>query len=95
MDMFDYLVFNICFKMVKLKKTADQLFTFIDESGDDVISEDEFVLGIREDLGLWLRDEDLVKVFQKVDIDGSGMLDRSEFMSVLNLDQFFKRKDSS
>lgn len=63
MEMFDYLVFNICFKMEKLKKNADQMFTIIDEDGDGAITEDEFVLGIREVLGLWLRDEDLVSVF--------------------------------
>ena len=95
MDLFEYIVFNICFKMVKMGKSAEQMFTFIDESCDGAITEDEFVNGVREDLGLWLTDTDLVTVFQKVDLDGTGMLDKKEFMQVLNLDSFFKKKESS
>jgi len=94
-EQFDYIVFNVCYKMAKLGESAERLFKFIDENGDGTIDEDEFVLRIREDLGLWLPDSDLFQVFKKVDIDGSGVLDKREFLKVLNLDTFFKKKESS
>jgi hypothetical protein len=59
----DYIIFNICFKMVRLGKSAENIFDLLDSSGDGNITIDEFTSGVVDNLKLWFAPNELESVF--------------------------------
>ena len=62
------------------KEQIDRVFRAMDLNGDGKLSKDEIKGGYAEYFGRSLNDEEVDEMFDKVDADGSGAIDYSEFV---------------
>ena len=58
----------------------DKVFKEMDLNGDGKLSKEEIFLGYDKFFGKNLDKDDIEKMFNSVDIDGSGFIDYSEFV---------------
>jgi calcium-dependent protein kinase len=62
------------------KENLGKIFKAIDVNGDGKLSKDEILEGYTKFFGKTMEREDILKMFDSVDIDKSGFIDYSEFV---------------
>jgi calcium-dependent protein kinase len=62
------------------KEQIDKVFRAMDLNGDGKLSKDEIQQGFAQYFGRSLNDREVDEMFEKVDADGSGAIDYSEFV---------------
>ena len=62
------------------KEQIDKVFRAMDINGDGKLSKDEIQQGFAQYFGRSLNDKEVDEMFEKVDADGSGAIDYSEFV---------------
>jgi len=62
------------------KEQIDKVFRAMDKNGDGVLTKEEIKHGYLEYFGRTLNDAEIDEMFKKVDADGSGAIDYSEFI---------------
>ena len=81
----NFYIFLICKRFAKQGKNSSDLFSTmfstIDTSHNGEISKSEFVIGLRNNLKLWIPEENLLKVFEELDCGNE--IDMNEFKTIL------------
>ena len=82
----EYLLFCISYKMVKLGKTPDMIFAILDKNHGGTIDRQEFLYGLKKSLDIWLDDEDIVELFDILQVNGE--INKLEFNQKIANDRF-------
>lgn len=90
----DHLNFMLLFGLKELKLDSLKLFKLIDADGSGKLSGEEFALGVRQHLGLWISVESLKMLFQTLDTDGSDSISRIEFTKAVNFKEYYQKCES-
>jgi len=62
------------------REQVDKVFRAMDRNGDGVLTKEEIKAGYLEYFGRSLNDPEIDEMFKKVDVDGNGAIDYSEFI---------------
>ena len=77
----DFSIFQICKRMAKNAKDTVTLYSTIDKDRNGEITKEEFATGLRSNLHLWITEEDLIKVFDSLDVGET--IDIYEFKDIM------------
>ncbi|CAG9318928.1 unnamed protein product [Blepharisma stoltei] len=86
----DFIAFLISNKMRKKGKRPEELFHKLDKERTNSISAQIFIDGAKNDLELWISNENIQNFFQQLDSSGNGEVDLNEFTAVINIDKYTK-----
>ena len=86
----DYLLFRICHKLAKLGSQPENLFNGIDFNGNGAISKDELIEGIKNALELAIQPEEVDCLFEKIDLDCTGVIYKEDFTSFINFSTYLQ-----
>jgi Ca2+-binding EF-hand superfamily protein len=67
----------------ELERDACELFKFIDLNGDNRASREEFVTGLTQAPNVDLFEMEAGRLFDGIDTDGAGFIDREQFTNVI------------
>ncbi|CAG9329268.1 unnamed protein product [Blepharisma stoltei] len=81
----DFVAYKICHKMAKLGKTPEAIFNMLDKDAGGTIDANEFISGTKEDLDLWISDENINKLMRLLDTRGNGEITKESFMAKINM----------
>ena len=81
----DFVAFKICHKMAKLGKTPEMIFTILDKDGGGTIDINEFILGTKDDLDLWISEKNITKLLKLLDTRETGEILKEDFMEKINM----------
>lgn len=81
----DFVAYKICHKMAKLGKTPEAIFNMLDKDGGGSIDVIEFIEGTKQDLDLWISDEQIKKFMGTLDETGTGEVTKEKFLSRINM----------
>jgi calcium-dependent protein kinase len=70
----------------KTTETVEQAFRCLDKNGDGVLSVEEVVKGLKKHLAMSSKEDELMRLFEQIDRDGSGTVNVYEFTSA-SMDQ--------
>lgn len=71
----------------------EEIFAAMDKNNDGMLSKQEIKEGYEENFGMPIDDEELDKIFDAIDTDGSGAIDYSEFlMATMNEQQLLSKE---
>ncbi|MBX3009837.1 MAG: EF-hand domain-containing protein, partial [Melioribacteraceae bacterium] len=71
----------------------EEIFAAMDKNNDGMLSKEEISSGYEEHFGIPIDDEELDKLFNAIDTDGSGAIDYSEFlMATMNEQQLMSKE---
>ena len=71
----------------------EEIFASMDKNSDGMLSKQEISEGYEEHFGMPIDDEELDKIFDAIDTDGSGAIDYSEFlMATMNEQQLMSKE---
>lgn len=71
----------------------EEIFAAMDKNNDGMLSKQEIKEGYEEHFGVPIDDEELDKIFDAIDTDGSGAIDYSEFlMATMNEQQLMSKE---
>eukprot|EP00345_Euplotes_harpa_P009424 CAMPEP_0168342904 /NCGR_PEP_ID=MMETSP0213-20121227/15707_1 /TAXON_ID=151035 /ORGANISM="Euplotes harpa, Strain FSP1.4" /LENGTH=313 /DNA_ID=CAMNT_0008349961 /DNA_START=560 /DNA_END=1502 /DNA_ORIENTATION=+ len=71
----------------------EEIFSSMDKNNDGMLSKQEIKEGYEEHFGIPIDDEELDKIFEAIDTDGSGAIDYSEFlMATMNEQQLMSKE---
>ena len=62
------------------KAGVDKIFKCLDSNGDGQIDKQDVKDGYAEYFGKYLSDREVKEIFDKIDVDRSGLIDYSEFL---------------
>ena len=67
--------------MTKTEKLGvDKIFKALDQNGDGLLDKYDVQKGYQDYFGKYMTDEEVTTIFNRVDIDGGGTIDYSEFL---------------
>jgi hypothetical protein len=81
----DFVAFKICHKMAKMGKTPEMIFSILDKDAGGTIDAKEFLTGTKEDLDLWISDENINKLMTHLDVEGTGEIRKEVFMGKISM----------
>lgn len=81
----DYVAYKICHKMARLGKTPEMIFSLIDKDQGGTIDIQEFITGTKEDLDLWISDENVTKLLKHLDTNNTREISKEAFMAKINM----------
>lgn len=58
----------------------EKIFKDLDENGDGMLSKEELLNGYEKSFGVPINEEEVDKMFNAIDTDGSGTIDYTEFV---------------
>ena len=92
----DFVAFKICHKMAKLGKTPEMIFNLLDKDHGGTIDSQEFITGTKDDLDLWISDENVKKLMAQLDTEGKGEVSKEAFMEKISMKALMQwNKDTS
>ena len=92
----DFVAFKICHKMAKLGKTPEMIFNLLDKDHGGTIDSEEFITGTKDDLDLWISDENVKKLMAQLDKDGKGEVSKEAFLEKISMKALMQwNKDTS
>lgn len=87
-----YIIQNIAAK--EQINEMEEIFSAMDENNDGMLSKEEISNGYEKHFGVPIEDEELDKIFDAIDTDGSGAIDYSEFlMATMNESQLLSKEN--
>eukprot|EP00358_Blepharisma_japonicum_P005885 CAMPEP_0202942638 /NCGR_PEP_ID=MMETSP1395-20130829/2861_1 /ASSEMBLY_ACC=CAM_ASM_000871 /TAXON_ID=5961 /ORGANISM="Blepharisma japonicum, Strain Stock R1072" /LENGTH=451 /DNA_ID=CAMNT_0049639133 /DNA_START=481 /DNA_END=1834 /DNA_ORIENTATION=- len=86
----DFIAFVITNKMKKKGKRPEDIFNKLDKDKGGSIDGEEFIKGAKNELDLWISNENIIKFFQEVDTSGNGEIELDEFQAIINFEKYEK-----
>ncbi len=87
-----YIIQNIAAK--EQINEMEEIFSAMDENNDGMLSKEEISKGYEKHFGVQIEDEEVDKIFDAIDTDGSGAIDYSEFlMATMNESQLLSKEN--
>jgi len=71
--------------MAKLGKTPEAIFNMLDKDAGGTIDANEFITGTKDDLDLWISDENVHRLMRILDTRGNGEVTKETFMAKINM----------
>ena len=68
-------------------EALEKVFKAFDVAGEGLVNKEEFRRGLKEILNLEISEEEMDKIFEEVDINDSGELEYSEFITACKTDK--------
>ena len=90
----DFFLFRICHKIVRMGESTENIFAKMDVDKGGTIDKDELIEGIKKYLEISLPEEDVLCLFNTLDIKERGEISKETFMSKFNINNYFAKHKS-